>query len=141
MQAAAAPAVAKAAEHAVAKLHASLPQRLKGYLKHAVLHEKRFSTRPTITIDLTQLREAAWLERAIDISYIDGRGAESSRRVYPLSIGYLDEALVLVAHCCMCKEPRVFRLDRIQQVVISDESFHPKRVPMLAKALKGLTRS
>lgn len=140
VQAVADPDLAKAAEHALAKLHASLPPRLKGYLKHAVLHAKRFSARPTITIDVRQLREAAWLERAIDISYIDAKGATSSRRIYPLSIVYLDEALVLVAHCCMRKETRVFRLDRLQHVVISNESFHPKRVPMLAKALKGLTR-
>ena len=120
VQAVADPALAKAAEHALAKLHASLPPRLKGYLKHAVLHAKRFATRPTITIDVTQLREAAWLERAIDISCIDAK--------------------VLVAHCCMRKDTSVFRLDRLQQVVISDESFHPKREPMLAKALKSLTR-
>lgn len=67
-QAAADPALAKAAEHALAKLHALLPPRSKGYLKHLVLHAKRFSSRPAITIDVRQLREAAWLERTIGIS-------------------------------------------------------------------------
>ena len=134
------PALAKAAEHALAKLHASLPPRLKGYLKHSVLHAKRFSERPIITVDVSQLRDAAWTETAIDIDYIDAKGAPSTRRVFPLSIVYMDEVLVLVAHCCLREGTRAFRLDRIQHVELSDESFHPKRVPMLAKAMKELTK-
>lgn len=140
VQAVADPALAKAAEHALAKLHASLPSRLKGYLKHAVLHAKRFRNRPPITIDVAQIRDAAWQEIAIDISYADSKGAISKRRIYPLSIVYLDEALVLVAHCCLRKNTRVFRLDRLQSVLITDESFHPKRVPMLAKAMQSLKK-
>lgn len=138
VQSVADPALAKAAECALAKLHASLPPRLKGYLKHAVLHAKRFGNRPEIVVDVTQIREAAWSERAIDITYVDAKGVPTRRLVYPLSILYMDEAMVLVAHCCLREGTRVFRLDRLRTISLSDKSFHPRRVPMLAKALREL---
>ena len=138
VQAIADPALARAAEHALAKLHASLPPRLKGHLKHAVLHAKRFKPRAVITVDVGQLREAAWQELAVDISYVDFKGSSSTRRVYPLSIVYMDEALVMLSHCCLRKDTRVFRLDRLQTINITNESFHPYLVPMLAKALKSI---
>lgn len=75
VQAIADPSLAKAAEHALAKLHASLPPRLKGYLKHSVLHAKRFKSKPVIDIDVSQIREAAWQEQAIDVAYSDANGA------------------------------------------------------------------
>jgi len=86
------PSLAKAAEHAMAKLHATLPPRLKTYLKHSVLHVKKFRSR----------------------------------------------ALVMLSYCCLRKATRAFRLDRILSVEITDESFYPKRVRLLAKAVKDV---
>lgn len=140
VQAVADPSLARAAEHALAKLHSTLPPRLKTHLKHSVLHAKRFRERPAITIDPALIRQAAWQELAIDIDYCDANKAISSRRIYPLSIVYLDTSLVLLSYCCLRKATRVFRLDRIDSISITEESFHPKRVRLLRKAVEDVRK-
>jgi predicted DNA-binding transcriptional regulator YafY len=138
VQAVADPSLAKAAEHALAKLHGSLPPRLQVHLKHNVLHAKRFKARPKISIDPALIRKAAWQELALDMEYKDVKGQSSSRRIYPLSIVFLDESLVLISYCCLRKGTRVFRLDRIISLSLTDESFQPRRVRLLSKALKEI---
>lgn len=139
VQAVADPSLAKAAEHALAKLHGSLPPRLRVHLKHNVLHAKRFKQRPTISIDPAVIRKAAWQELALDMEYKDVKGQLSSRRIYPLSIVFLDESLVLISYCCLRKATRVFRLDRIISLSLTEESFQPRRVRLLSKALKEIS--
>ena len=141
VQAIADPALAEAARHALAKLKASLPPRLQRYLKHSVLHVKHFKQRPKLKIDPAVIREAAWFEQALDMEYADVYGRISSRRVYPLSIVFLDEVLVLISYCCLRKATRVFRLDRIISLADTDESFQPRRVRLLATAIKDIKKN
>ena len=129
------PALANAADSALAKLRATLPDRLKSRLEHAVLYAKRFHERPEITIDPAAIRKAAWEETALDIAYVDQHDKATKRRVYPLSIIYFDQTLVLLAWCCLRKADRIFRLDRIQSIALTDESFRPNRVPLLRDAI------
>lgn len=130
------PALGAAANSALAKLRATLPDRLKSRLEHSVLYAKRFQKRPPLQIDPAVLRRAAWEEVAIEIDYTDANAAQTSRRVYPLSIIYMDEALALVAWCCLRKADRFFRLDRISKVTVTDESFRPNRVTLLREAIE-----
>ncbi len=132
------PELAQAAESALAKLRATLPDRLKSRLEHAVLYAKRFHNRPEIRVDPAQIRTAAWDEIALDIAYTDQHGAATMRRVYPLSIIFFDETLVLLAWCCLRQADRLFRLDRIQSLVTTTESFRPKRVAMLRDAIERI---
>lgn len=129
------PALAKAAESALAKLRATLPSRLKSRLEHAVLYAKRFQDRPEITIDPAEIRKAAWDEVALDIAYVDQHEKASHRRIYPLSIIYFDQTLVLLAWCCLRQADRTFRLDRIRTVSATNESFRPNRVSLLRDAI------
>ena len=138
VQAVADPALAKAAKHAHAKLAATLPPRLKQHLKHSVLHAKRFHERAPLQIDPALIRQAAWQEIAIDINYRDVKNKKSFRRVYPLSIVFLDFSLVLLSFCCLRKATRVFRLDRIDSITLSEESFYPNRVKLLKKAVEDV---
>ena len=135
------PALARAADTALSKLHATLPPRLKGHLKHTVLHAKRFRKRPPIRVDVQLIREAAWKELAIDMTYTDVAGMRSQRRVYPLSIVYMDDALVLISYCCLRQATRAFRLDRVRRLKLSDESFYPRRVKLLRDALAVIKRA
>lgn len=141
VQAVADPSLARAAEHALAKLNGTLPPRLQTHLKHSVLHAKRFHKRPPLRIDPALIRQAAWQELAIDIEYRDVIDTPSTRRIYPLSIVYLDKSLVLLSYCCLRQATRVFRLDRITDVEITEESFHPKRVQLLRKAVEEVRKS
>lgn len=132
------PPLAEAAKSALAKLRASLPDRLRSHLENAVLYAKRTRPRPDLIIDPAVIRKAAWEERALDIDYEDVEGARTRRRIYPLSIVYFDFSLVLMAWCCLRQDDRMFRLDRILALTETDESFRPRRVPMLRDAIARL---
>ena len=129
------PALAAAAETAMAKIRAVVPDRVQSYLEHAVLTAARFRPAPALLIDPAEIRAAAWAEEALDIDYADAAGQESQRRIWPLSIVFMDEALVLLAWCCLRSATRAFRLDRIRDVRRTSESFRPKRVPLLRQAI------
>jgi len=141
VQAIADPALAKAARHALAKLKGSMPPRLQRQLQHSVLHVKHFRQRTKLGIDPAVIRQAAWREEALDMEYADVHGRKSSRRIYPLSVVFLDEVLVLVSYCCLRKATRVFRLDRIISLAGTNESFQPRRVRLLTDALGEIKKN
>lgn len=134
------PDLAEAAAEALRKLQGRLPPRQSHRLRHAVLSAHRFD-RPTAPgITLTDLRQATWDEVEIRFAYTDGMGAQTQRQVRPLGLVYLDRSNVLVAWCLMRRDYRVFRLDRMAALEITNESFRPRRVPMLREALEQITR-
>lgn len=129
------PPLAKAAESALAKLRATLPARLRNHLENSVLYAKRLRPRPDLIIDPALIRDAAWNEMAVDIRYEDINENVTHRRVYPLSIVFMDHSLVLIAWCCLRQSDRMFRLDRIHEATLTTESFRPHRVALLRDAM------
>ncbi|MEL6424670.1 MAG: YafY family protein [Pseudomonadota bacterium] len=135
------PALARAAENALAKLRASLPEAAANRADHAVHGTVRFWPRPEAGVDPAMLRDAAWEERALTICYRDGAGAETERRVWPLALLFLDSTDFLVAWCHLRNDFRTFRLDRISRAVRMDESFRPRRVGLLRQYKDTVARS
>ncbi|WP_171124534.1 MULTISPECIES: YafY family protein [unclassified Ruegeria] len=129
------PGLAEAAGDALRKLQGRLPSRQSHRLSHAVLAAARFVRPAKPTIEVADLRRATWDERTIDFAYTDGKGEETRRRVDPLSIVYMDRASVLLSWCHLRQDFRVFRLDRMREMFVTDDSFRPNRVPMLRQAL------
>lgn len=125
------PVLANAAENALSKLKACLPDRMRQQFEHASLHVKRFHARPEITVDITGIRTAMREETAIDINYRDEKANTTKRRVLPLTIVFMDNALVLGTWCLLRNDFRAFRMDRIQKAENTTESFRPRRVPLL----------
>jgi predicted DNA-binding transcriptional regulator YafY len=125
------PELAKAAEAVLSKIIATLPDRLQQQTVHAVSQVHRFEHRQAPDIDVGLLREACWQERAIVIDYVDAERRHSERRVLPLGIVYLENVLVLLGWCYLREDFRKFRIDRIAEITPTDESFRPRRVPML----------
>ena len=125
------PVLANAAQNALSKLRASLPATRRHQLEHASLHAKRFHPRPEISIDVASLRAAIRSETMIHISYADKAGEKSARDIYPLGIVFADSVLVLMSWCCLRKDFRAFRLDRIERFSETPTSFRPRRVPLL----------
>lgn len=125
------PVLADAARNALAKLAASLPDRLNRQMQNSVLTAKRFHKRPDITIDVAQVRQAARSEQAIQIRYGDAQGAETHRTIWPLSIVFMDHTLMLLARCQLRQGFRAFRMDRILELHRTDQSFRPRRASLL----------
>lgn len=129
------PALAKAAVAAQAKIVATLPERVQRQAIHTAQQVYRFETRPPAPAALPVLREAAWEERAVDIAYADKAGTQTRRRIWPLSIVFLDRSLVCLAWCCLRQDFRRFHLSQMAEAAVTTESFRPHRVPLLRDVL------
>ncbi len=125
------PALAQAAETALAKLRARLPQSQAHRLQHAVLNAHRFFPPPKPTIDTRVLRQACWEERVVGFDYSDKSGHFTRREVKPLSIVFFQSSHCLLAWCLLRQDFRAFRLDRMDRLEPSEQSFRPQRVPLL----------
>lgn len=125
------PALAKAAQSALAKLKARLPARQTHRLQHAVLDARRFSRPPEPRIDVKALRSATWYEATVEFQYEDGKGDRSQRQVDPLSIVFMQNAHMLMAWCHLRQDFRAFRLDRMWDLRLTGANFRPRRVPLL----------
>jgi predicted DNA-binding transcriptional regulator YafY len=125
------PALAEAAETALTKLRARLPERQAHRLRHAVLTAHRFAPPPLPAIDAGALRRACWDEERVRFDYVDKDGARSEREVKPLGIMLFDNSHCLLAWCLLRKDFRVFRLDRMDGLARTGVSFRPERVPLL----------
>lgn len=129
------PVLANAAKNVLSKVNASLPVRMQMQLQNAVLHAKKFHHRHPITIDVAVLRKATRDEQALEVSYCDKDGVATQRGIWPLSIVFMDENLVLLAYCLLREDYRVFRIDRIVTLSVMKTFFKPRRVVMLREFL------
>jgi len=125
------PVLAKAAKNVLSKVNASLPKRMQTQLQNAVLRARKFHRRHPITIDMAKLRKATREEQILAMTYCDQNGAASERNIWPLSIVFMDENLMLLAHCELRDDYRAFRVDRIGAFHLTGKSFKPRRVAML----------
>ena len=129
------PSLASAAKNALKKLQGRLPEKQSKRLEHAVLGAKRFRPIPKPGVSSKVLRQATWDEITVGFEYTDGGGTLSTRLADPLAIVFLDACHCLVAWCHLRQDFRTFRLDRMQNLNVTTDSFRPNRVPMLRKAM------
>jgi predicted DNA-binding transcriptional regulator YafY len=123
--------LAKAAAEAQAKIIATLPDRVQRQAIHAVTRSYRYEPRKPAPPHLHVLREAAWDERAVDLTYRDVSGQTTDRRIWPLGTAFLDHEVMVLAWCCLRQDFRRFKVLEMSNVRLTDESFRPRRVPLL----------
>ena len=132
-------ALVDAAEGAMAKVVATLPERVQRQAAHAVLQVYRYNRPPEPPPVIGVIRQACWDEQALDMFYADGAGVLTERRVWPLSIVFVEESHMLLAWCCLRQDFRKFILSRIRAVTRSGESFRPRRVALLRDMIAGMS--
>lgn len=121
-----------AAREAMARIIATLPEHQARQALHAIM--RSFSAGPERdppTIDLAVLRQACWAEQAVRIVYTDLKGSASERLIWPLGLSYSDRNLMLLAHCRLRMDFRVFHVNRIAALEPTSESFRPQRVLLM----------
>lgn len=131
-------ALGLAADRALAKITATLPERVQRQAVHAVQMTHRFERRAEAPAHMAMVRTACWDEVALEIGYQDKEGAVTRRRVWPLAIVFLDRTLMLLAFCQLRQDYRRFHLHRISGVIELGESFRPRRVAMLRDFIQRL---
>jgi predicted DNA-binding transcriptional regulator YafY len=120
-------AMAKGAEEALVKIDAVLPDDARTRARSVHIHA---ITMPRMNDDLRaiidRLEQAVDKRRALQISYSDGAGSNTTRRIQPLGLYFWGNVWTLVAWCELRNDFRMFRLDRIKSIEDSGK-FRPER--------------
>lgn len=133
------PALAAAATSVLAKVSATLPEDREQHLFHAVSRVYRPDIRFPPATDMALLRQACWQEEALAIGYSDRDGGITEREILPLAIVYADRSLAVLSWCCLRKDFRIFRPERMIDVRASGRSFRPRRAALLRDYLAQLS--
>lgn len=116
--------MANSANHAIQKILAVLPDHLRHSDENLPLLVPTFDDYQKIyTAHSQTIREAIRQKHILVIDYQSADDQLSSRRIEPLGLIFWGKVWTLIAWCQLRGAYRAFRLDRIQQLVTSDEIF------------------
>ena len=126
------PALTRAGQDAMARIIATLPDRQARQAMNTALRSfRRPDDRPPVTIDMTLLREAIWEEHSVTFHYTDLKGRGTDREVWPLALSYGEGHLMLLGHCRIRMDFRLFHVPKMQDLATGTESFRPRRVALV----------
>ena len=120
------PVLANAAERAVARIEAVLPERLVPELSRNTILVPPFGPEAEVGDALHLLRQAVRHQSKVKFHYQRADGEKSVRTVWPLGLAYWGRTWTLVAWCELRNEFRSFRLDRMSNLIESGESYTPQ---------------
>jgi len=132
------PGLARAALDLIAKIAAAVPPHLRPLLLDASTRAVSGWPIPPDRLDAGLAR--AWIRsgRKMAIAYRDAEDRASERVIWPIAIGYLNSARLLVGWCELRRDFRHFRLDRVADAQFLDEKFPERPSVLRAKWLKTL---
>jgi predicted DNA-binding transcriptional regulator YafY len=110
------------------KVKATLPEAYTRYLEKMEsslqVGIKAHKTHQHFQQALSAVQEAVQRQCRIDIEYFTmSRNASSSRRVAPYKVWFYDETFYMIGYCQLRKEIRLFAIDRIKSIALSDDRF------------------
>ncbi|WP_342364333.1 YafY family protein [Terrarubrum flagellatum] len=117
------PELAAAAADVIAKVRDVLPDARRHHVDSLTLWAPDRHHQEPITIDQAALRAAMREQRKIEICYRDLEERESRRKVRPLIMAFYGPVWLLTGWCEVRHGFRVFRLDRITEMMVLEERF------------------
>ena len=124
------PALARAAQDLIAKIAATVPERLRPHVLDPVGRARPNWNQVADAIDMAAVREAIRAGRKIVLRYKDEQERESDRTIWPITIGYHEAVRLLVGWCELRLDFRSFRTDRVVGAEFPDERY-PERPGIL----------
>lgn len=124
--------MARAAEEALVKIGAVLPDQEKARIQATQIHM------PDWVVGDEERKLIDLLERAVEvrdvlaIDYTDEAGAATQRDIRPLGLWFWGKVWTLVAWCELRDGFRAFRIDRIAAIEPAGRTFRPERGKQLA---------
>ena len=123
--------LSKAARGALAKIAAILPPDRADALDWPTLIAGPSPTGEREAANLQLVRAALNGERKLGFAYEDKDGRRSARVVWPVAVGFFDNARMLAAWCEARSAFRHFRLDRMEGPAVSDQRLPRSRRMLL----------
>jgi len=106
---------------ALRKIAAVLPDNLRPSLDGAALLVGAGEPDEAVSAIMSLCRMALRESRKLMLRYRDAEGRVTGRTVWPVSLGYFDQTVVLAAWCELRDGFRHFRLDRTIEAILSEE--------------------
>ena len=123
-----------AATNVLAKISAVLPEDLRHQLEFSGLLIGPVKTAIENDDEKEALiRHAIRREYKLQMTYIDVKGDESERLIWPLALGFFEEVHVVVAWCELRLDFRHFRTDRIAKLTQLETRYPQRRQTLLKK--------
>ncbi len=126
------PALAKASESALSRVMSVLTVAQRQQAQGLAVYATPFGLSPSIRLRLQLFREAVQQRRKAIFKYGDARHRQSERCVSPLGCFFWGDGWTLVAWCDTREDFRTFRIDRIMDAQLTDQTFdfvHAKSLP------------
>ncbi|HUB05773.1 MAG TPA: WYL domain-containing protein, partial [Myxococcales bacterium] len=120
------PVLASAAQSVLAKVEAVLPERLRHRIAESATFAVNLRPKRDGADRLSLLRSAIRSRRKVAFRYLDRDAAESRRQVRPLGLFFWSQAWSLGAWCELRRDFRNFRLDRIDELAVTQQAFAPE---------------
>lgn len=126
------PALAKAASDALVRVEAALPDRLKANIERTPLFAPAFHVPQSVLSRLSTIRSAIDGSQKVLLHYSDAKGEVTVRTVRPLGLFFWGAIWSLEGWCELRNDFRAFRLDRMNAVEATAETFEQEPGKTLA---------
>jgi predicted DNA-binding transcriptional regulator YafY len=129
----------QAARAVLDKVEAVLPPKERRRLSETALFALSFRVTKKARANMAVLRKAVHDRRVVTIAYLDQAQTQSERRLRPLGLYFWGHTWTLGAWCELRSDFRNFRLDRIERLELTDETFDHEPPVTLDSYLRAMT--
>ncbi|WP_193174969.1 helix-turn-helix transcriptional regulator [Oricola nitratireducens] len=119
--------LARAAEEALIKIEAILPDAERARLRSTEIHAPTYLMRDEDREKLDVIERAAETRNVIRFDYVDAEGQPSSRSVRPLGLWFWGGRWTCVGWCLLRDDFRMFRIDRVCEIETLADTFRAER--------------
>jgi predicted DNA-binding transcriptional regulator YafY len=129
-----------AANQALQRIEAVLPAEMRNDLDSILLFAPSgFHMAQHLRKRIDLLHAACIAKRAIEFGYAREDGARSSRAVLPLALSFWSGVWTLASWCELRNDFRAFRIDRMEDVLVLDRTFVPRKGQTLEDFIRAAT--
>ena len=129
-------AMARAAEEAIVKIEAVLPEKDRARIADAKIFAPPMEMTEALRTRLDFLEAAIETRDVLKFAYHDEKGAATERAVEPLGLWFWGKKWTLVAWCELRNDFRMFRIDRMDRLIHAGRRYKPLPERSLAACLR-----
>jgi predicted DNA-binding transcriptional regulator YafY len=118
--------MARAAEEALVKIAAVLPDVARSQLNQIQIHTPRCTLKDATRENIDIAQSAVEARHVLSFAYADKNAAETHRTIRPLGLWFWGGQWTVVGWCLTRDAFRMFRLDRMSALTKTGETFRPE---------------
>lgn len=115
--------LANAAGSVISKVVSVLPDRLQRHMENTALLAPSGHYFEPLSFELADLRQALRTKHKVHFHYADAEKRSTERSVRPLAAAFFGPVWLLAAWCELRNDFRSFRLDRMHEFTVLDDTF------------------